>query len=86
MVYIVIRKECTMASETRERMPAIERLIPLHQHETALLMGLAGRNGRGQLSLAFGTGGVALQADQSPWAVPLIREWRGQIFNDGAGI
>lgn len=59
------------------------RLIPLSEGETASLIRLANPH---SLALAFGTGGVALNADKSPWAVPLIAEWRGLTFTDGAGI
>jgi hypothetical protein len=58
-------------------------LIPLREGETAALMRLANPE---PVCLAFGTGGVALEADKSPWAVPILAEWRGLTFTDGAGI
>lgn len=58
-------------------------LIPLNETETAsLIRESAGRN----LPLAFGTGGAALIWREAQWAVPMIAEWRGLTFNDGAGI
>lgn len=67
------------------------RRIVLSQRETALLMRHAGEARRPALALDFGTGGVALSEDGnghpvSSWAVPLLAEWRGVAFSDGAGI
>jgi len=60
-------------------------LIPLSATESAALM----RQQRGRktgLVLAFGTGGAALDASESPWAVPILAEMRGIVFQHGAGI
>jgi len=63
----------------------LQKFIPLHDWESAALM--REQSGKPQaLCLAFGTGGVALQPRKSPWAVPLLLQWRGVTFNDGAGI
>jgi len=61
-----------------------ERLIPLKESELAQLIRLA--EGGLCLAIAFGTGGAALQANKSPWAVPHLEQWRGITVNDGAGI
>jgi len=58
-------------------------LIPVDELETASLMRVS--NGR-NLPFAFGTGGVALIWREAQWAVPLLAEWRGITFADGAGI
>ncbi|RWI35529.1 hypothetical protein [Mesorhizobium sp.] len=59
------------------------KLIPLNEGEISELI----RNSNGRpLPMSFGTGGVALQAANAPWAVKLLLEWRGVTFSDGAGI
>lgn len=30
--------------------------------------------------------GGYVNTDESPWVVPLLAEWRGVAFNEGAGI
>jgi hypothetical protein len=62
----------------------ISKLIPLREGELAQLT-RAAIKGRA-LVVAFGHGGVALRPEQSPWAMPLLDEWRGLTFVDGAGI
>lgn len=57
------------------------RLVPIDDAEHALLI----RTGR-TVSSRFGSGGVALVAGDCPWALPLLAEWRGLAFNEGAGI
>lgn len=63
---------------------ATRKLIPLSEVETAKL--IRASIGKSPLSMAFGSGGVALQGDEAPWAVALLREWRGVDFTQGAGI
>jgi hypothetical protein len=58
-------------------------LVPLHDHEMGALI----RVSDGKLvPCAFGTGGAALIAAEARWALPILAEWRGIAFNDGAGI
>ncbi len=58
-------------------------LIPLSESETASLI----RESVSKiLPLAFGSRGVALKADEAPWALPLLAQWRGITFTDGGGI
>lgn len=59
-------------------------LLPISAAEMARLMRAS--TDHGALSCAFGTGGVAVKLAESAWAEPLVREWRGQTFNSGAGI
>lgn len=56
-------------------------LVPISASEHAGLI----RTGN-TTSCRFGTGGTALVADDCPWALPLLAEWRGLAFADGAGI
>ncbi len=58
-------------------------LIPISVDENATLIRLS--NSR-PLALRFGTGGVALDVAQSPWAVTILLRLRGLVFEDGAGI
>ena len=67
------------------------RRIVLTERETAQLMRHAGAARCAALAIDFGTGGVALSETPegrpvSAWALPLLAEWRGITFNDGAGI
>lgn len=58
-----------------------EILVPIDAQEMTSLI----RTGR-QVRARFGTGGTALVASQSGWALPLLAQWRGTAFNEGAGI
>lgn len=60
-----------------------ETLIPLQSDEMAKLLAVS--EGR-PVSGRFGTGGTAIVVSQAPWAVPLLAQWRGEAFNEGAGI
>lgn len=57
-------------------------LVPLSYGEMALLI----RHGSAPVSARFGAGGTALVAEDSPWALPMLAEWRGVAFSEGAGI
>lgn len=59
-------------------------LIPLEEHETAVLI----RESRHHDALAtrIGPGGVALDPAKSPWALPILARLRGVTMEDGAGI
>jgi hypothetical protein len=56
-------------------------LVPLEGDELAGLI----KTGN-VIPARFGTGGTALIAKDCPWALPLLAEWRGIAFTDGAGI
>lgn len=67
------------------------RRIVLSTKEMADLMRHSGEKHTGALHCDFGTGGVALALKpdgsvDSAWALPLLAEWRGIAFTDGAGI
>ena len=58
-------------------------LVPLRDGEMAELLRVsAGRS----VDVRFGSGGTALVSTDSPWALPLLSQWRGIAFVDGAGI
>lgn len=61
----------------------INRKITLTECELPELIRLS--EGR-VVAFSFGPSGVWLNPEKSPWAVPLLREWRGITVNDGAGI
>ena len=58
-------------------------LVPFSDGEMARLIRMS--DGR-VVPARFGTGGAALVAGEAPWALPLLAEWRGLAFTDGAGI
>lgn len=60
------------------------RLLPVSEQEFALL--IRHSTDHGILSAAFGTGGLAVNLDEAPWALGLVRQWRGYYFMDGGGI
>lgn len=58
-------------------------LVPLRDGEMGNLI----RASEGRVVPArFGTGGAALIAKDAAWALPLLAQWRGIAFADGAGI
>lgn len=60
-----------------------ECLVPFTSDEMASL--IRASNGRA-VPARFGTGGAALIAGEASWALPILAEWRGVSFADGAGI
>jgi len=60
-----------------------EILVPLDDGEMADLIRLS--NGK-VVAARFGSGGAALIASEARWALPLLAEWRGFAFANGAGI
>jgi hypothetical protein len=62
---------------------AKDRLIPVTEAETTLLLEASIRHG--SVHLTFGSR-VCLVVKDSPWAVPLLLEWRGIMFDNGGGI
>lgn len=58
-----------------------EDLIPVSEREMADLM----RHSEGRV-LHFTLPHGDLVWRESPWAVPMLAEWRGLTFSDGAGI
>lgn len=62
-----------------------KKLIPLSTEELAGLI-REQSNHKEAVSCSFGTGVVKLKTENTPWALPLLAEWRGEAFNEGAGI
>ena len=61
------------------------RLIAVNTDEVARLMRLSMH--RSPLALAFGTPyGTMINLSDTSWAEPLLAEWRGEVFVNGAGI
>lgn len=58
------------------------KMIRISADENAMLIRVSG--GR-PLHLHFGRSGVALDPECT-WPIPLLAEWRGITFTDGAGI
>jgi hypothetical protein len=67
--------------DTPETATARKR-VRITEAENARLIRLAGAE---PLSLSFGPSGVFLDPECT-WPLPLLAEWRGITFNDGAGI
>ncbi len=60
-------------------------MIKITSDELARLIRASAKHGNVYTTL--GTGGVGmLDAEKTPWAVPLIQEWRGVTVSNGAGI
>jgi hypothetical protein len=58
-------------------------LVPFSSTEMSRLI----RASEGRVVPArFGTGGAALIANEAAWALPLLADWRGLSFSNGAGI
>lgn len=58
-------------------------LVPFEADEMARLLRVsAGRS----VPAHFGPSGAALVASEAAWALPLLAEWRGIVFDHGGGI
>lgn len=63
---------------------SLKDFILVEDHESAQLMRASAQHG--PVEFSFGPGWVGLRKNTHPWAEKLLRQWRGQDYDEGGGI